>query len=988
MTPERWQKIDALFLSARTRGSAERAAFLDDTCEGDAELRAEVEALLRAEDRAGSFINTSAVKVAAGLIAADRAGEMQGQTIAHYQILSPLGAGGMGEVYLAEDTGLGRKVALKILPAYATAEEERVRRFRQEARAASALSHPNIAHIYEIGESEGTVFIALEYVEGQTLAARIAGQPVGIKEIIDIATQVADALDEAHAHGITHRDIKASNIMLTPRGRVKVLDFGLAKIADAVTNGVTPAGQAAQVETRTGVVMGTVSYMSPEQAMGHEVDTRTDIWSLGVVLYEMVTGRLPFQGDSTSETIDRIAHSQLEAIARFNYDVPPALELLIKKTLRKDRSERYQTARDLLSDLKNLKQELELSGYAIQPTSSGANAREGGKLSARNTEEVASAQPTTSAEYLINEIKRHRRGAALALAVMLIVVGVGAFGLYKFSRRSALASRVASPFQTMRIVRLTSSGNAGSVNISPDGKYVAYRLRADDGLQSLWVKQLATGTTLQIVPPAAVAYAGTTFSLDSNLVYYVASGTLYQVPVIGGAPKKLLTDISGPVTQSPDGSRFAFVRRDDENSDLIVANVDGTGTYVLARRTKPEWFDEQGPSWSPDGKTIACGGGGSAPVFMNTVFAVDVNSHAVSRLTNKNWAEVKRVRWLGDGGRLVVLAIDSALEFTQIWEVSYPSGEVNRVTNDLKGHGTFDLGLTADDKTIAAVASSDVSRIWTLRANDEADQPQQVTTGPERDDGRFGMAWTPDGRIVYASMAGGSWDIWITNADGSNQRKLADVQADSFPIISPDGRYVVFKAQGRDDTSHLYRMEMDGGTPRQLTNSNDHAASFSPDGRWVFYSGNDGKHPEALWKVSIDGGEPVSLTDYKSEYPEVSPDNRLVVCDFLDEGAGKRQWRIGVISADGGPPIKVFDLPPQASHRVKWTRDGRSLLYVDTLKGASNIWRLPLDGGQAVQVTNFKSDLIFKFDVSYNGKQFALARGTSTGDVILISDFR
>ena len=991
MTPERWQKIDALFLSARTRGPAERAAFLDDTCAGDVELRAEVEALLQADDSAGSFINTSAVKVAAGLIAADRADEMQGRSIGHYEILSPLGAGGMGEVYLAEDTGLGRKVALKILPAYATAEEERVRRFRQEARAASALSHPNIAHIYEIGESEGTVFIALEYVEGQTLTARIAGQPVGVKEIIDIATQVADALDEAHAHGITHRDIKASNIMLTRRGRVKVLDFGLAKITDAVTTGIAAAGQAAQVETRTGVVMGTVSYMSPEQAMGHEVDTRTDIWSLGVVLYEMATGRLPFQGDTTSETIDRIVHAPPEAIARFNYDLPPALELLIKKTLRKDRSERYQTARDLLSDLKNLKQELELSGYATQPTPSDAgdpssNAREGSKLSARNTGEVGPAQPTTSAEYLINEIKRHRRGAALALAAVLIALGAVTFGLYRFSRRSAPASRVTSPFQTMRIVRLTASGNAASVNISPDGKYVAYRLRADDGLQSLWVKQVATGTTLQIVPPAAVAYAGTTFSRDSNLVYYVASGALYQVPVIGGAPKKLLTNISGPITQSPDGSRLAFVRSDDRSADLTVANADGTGAYVLATRTKPEWFDEQGPSWSPDGRTIACGGGSTAPIFMDTVFAVDVNSRAVSRLTAKNWAAVKRVRWLGDGGHLVVLAIDSAMEFTQIWEVSYPSGEVNRITNDLKGHGTFDLGLTADDQTIAAVASSDVSRIWTVRG--EADQPRQVTTGPERDDGRFGMAWTPDGRIVYASMAGGSWDIWITDADGSNQRKLADVQADSFPITSPDGRYVVFKAQGREDTSHLYRMEMDGGSPRQLTNSNDHAASFSPDGRWVFYSANDGKHTEALWRVSIDGGEPVRLTDYKSEYPEVSPDGRLIACDFLDEGAGKPQWRIGILSADGGPPIKIFDLPPEASHRIHWAHDGRALLYVETLKGVSNIWRQPLDGGQPVQVTDFKSDLIFKFDVSYDGKQFALARGTSTGDVILISDFR
>jgi len=285
MTPERWQKIEDLFQSARVRTTAaERAAFLDGACGGDTQLRAEVEALLAAEDSAGSFINTSAVKVAAGIIADERAAEMLGQTVAHYKILSPLGAGGMGEIYLAEDAELGRKVALKFLPDYTLVDDERVRRFRQEARVASALSHPNIAHIYEIGESEGASFIALEFVEGQTLAARIAGRPLGVEEIVDIATQVADALDEAHAHGITHRDIKAANIMLTPRGRVKVLDFGLAKMTQAGTVAEAPGGQAAQVETRTGVVMGTVSYMSPEQAMGREMDTRTDIWSLGVVL--------------------------------------------------------------------------------------------------------------------------------------------------------------------------------------------------------------------------------------------------------------------------------------------------------------------------------------------------------------------------------------------------------------------------------------------------------------------------------------------------------------------------------------------------------------------------------------------------------------------------------------------------------------------------------------------------------------------------------
>ncbi|MDQ3748717.1 MAG: serine/threonine protein kinase, partial [Acidobacteriota bacterium] len=277
---------------------------------------------------------------------------VSGEKLGHYQILEKLGEGGMGEVYLAEDTKLGRRVALKLLPSSATANADNLRRFEQEARAASRLNHPNIAHIYEIGESEGIHYIAMEYVEGVSLDEKIAGKPLPISEIVQIGAQIADALDEAHSQGITHRDIKSQNVMITKRGRVKVLDFGLAKISRKVEE--TESEAATQVKTNPGVVMGTVNYMSPEQALGRETDARTDIWSLGIVLYEMATGRLPFAGESITETIDKITHSHPEAIARFNYDIPPELEVIIKKALRKNREERYQSAHDIFVDLQLL----------------------------------------------------------------------------------------------------------------------------------------------------------------------------------------------------------------------------------------------------------------------------------------------------------------------------------------------------------------------------------------------------------------------------------------------------------------------------------------------------------------------------------------------------------------------------------------------------------------------------------------------------------
>src|SRR5262245_43407521 len=314
MKPERWRQVDQLLGAALERAPEERAAFIREACGDDDSLRREVESLLAFDGEAKSFIEAPAYAVAAPLIVGDDARSLLGKTIGHYQIISLVGEGGMGEVYRARDAKLDRAVALKILPEEMSADGDRMRRFSREAKAASALNHPNVAHIYEIGEAEGVIFIAMEYVEGQTLAAKINGHPLEVSEIVEIGSQIADALDEAHSKGITHRDIKPANVMITARGQVKVLDFGLAKM----TRAVQPVSSdiSTQAKTEPGVVLGTVPYMSPEQALGRDVDHRTDTFSLGVVLYEMATGRLPFSGVNTSETLDRILHAQPEALAR------------------------------------------------------------------------------------------------------------------------------------------------------------------------------------------------------------------------------------------------------------------------------------------------------------------------------------------------------------------------------------------------------------------------------------------------------------------------------------------------------------------------------------------------------------------------------------------------------------------------------------------------------------------------------------------------
>ena len=371
MTPERWQQIDRLFHAALERGPGERFAFLSQACSGDESLRIEIESLISAHEQSGDFIGTPASDVATELLAGGYAGLMPGQMVGHYRIVSLLGAGGMGEVHLADDTRLGRKVALKLLPPHFTVNADRLRRFEREARAASALNHPNIITIHEIGQTDAAHFIVTEFIEGITMRQRMAGNEMSLHESMDVAIQVASALEAAHKAGIVHRDIKPENIMLRPDGLVKVLDFGLAKLGEqhSPTNG-DEASTPDSVQTSSGLVMGTVSYMSPEQARGLPIDARSDIFSLGIVTYEMIAGRAPFDGATTSDIIVSLLEKDPPPLTNYATDVPNNLEHILNKSLAKGREERYQTIKDFLVDLKNLKQEMD---HGIRrPTQSGS----------------------------------------------------------------------------------------------------------------------------------------------------------------------------------------------------------------------------------------------------------------------------------------------------------------------------------------------------------------------------------------------------------------------------------------------------------------------------------------------------------------------------------------------------------------------------------------------------------------------------------------
>jgi Tol biopolymer transport system component/tRNA A-37 threonylcarbamoyl transferase component Bud32 len=931
----------------------------------------------------------------------------EGTRLGRYEIRSQLGAGGMGEVYLAEDTELGRSVAIKILPADVAADQQRMNRFVQEARAASALSHPNILAIHEIGWDGASRFIAMEYVEGETLRQRMARAPMKLGDLLDCVIQTASALSAAHAAGVVHRDIKPDNIMLRSDGYVKVLDFGLAKLArDGAGATDAEAPTRALVNTNPGTVMGTVVYMSPEQARGQETDARADVWSLGVVLYEMITGRQPFAGETSSHVVVSILEREPPPLARYVDGVPEALEWIVAKALTKDREERYQTAREMLTDLRRLKQRLEFAAEMERSIAPGAGvggmglageSRAGlsnasGFVTAARTSFVEPPRRTADENVATPAPVKSRAPRLLyALVALLFAAGV-AVPAYRYASRRWFAAAPRAAFQSMKLTRLTNTGRASIASISPDGKYVVHASEEGER-QSLWIRQVATASNVQIIPPAEVHYQGLTFSPDGNYVYYVAHernnslSVVYRVTTLGGTPRQIAEDADSPAAVSPDGRRLAFVRNYPGRAEtaLVVVPTDGNAAeQILAARKgsrRFDWGDSLGPSWSPDGRLIACPAAGvEAGVERHTVVAVRVEDGAETPVTARRWSSVGQVAWLSGGEALSFVAAEQAGAPSQVWRVSYPAGEAQRVTNDLNNY--TGVGATADSRALVTVQAEVESRVWIAPGGD-ARGARQVTNG--KNDGSVGLSWTPNGAVVYTSDDGGDSNLWSVDAAGAQKQLTSDARLGGNPAASPDGRYVFF-VSNRSGTPHVWRVNADGSNPKQLTGgAGGSQPSVSPDGKWVVYFNFD---CNCLWKVSAEGGAASQLTDKLSGRAAISPDGKLIACTYRGD-AGANYYSLALLSFDDGRLVKAFDIPPStAVENLRWTPDGRGVAYVDTRAGVSNVWAQPAAGGAPRQLTDFKTDHIFSFDWSRDGRQLAVARGTRASDVVLIDDLK
>lgn len=974
----------------------------------------------------------------------------EGTRLDRYQILSTIGAGGMGEVYLAQDMRLGRKVAIKLLPTQFSQDKERLRRFEQEAFAASALNHPNIITIYEVGqantEAGNYLYIVTEFIEGQTLRRKMAGGKVPIHEALEISSQIASALSAAHNAGIIHRDLKPENLMIRPDGYVKMLDFGLAKLTESfspdLTGGmfdtkidsaefrnlpglVTTVGETTSMsvphedhqttappgtslkQTVPGVVMGTAQYMSPEQARGQRVDWRTDLFSFGILLYEMLAGRAPFTGSSPKEIVAAILQTEPLPLANYLPDAPESLEWIVSKALVKDREERYQTAREMLNDFKRLQRRLDVehelsrSFIAPPPDDSPSHVTEknrvrpnSDKLSGNTTQEMTLA---TGAIKQSSGIFAHLSGRgsknkfANPLFVALVVttlLGIG-FSIYFY-----LNSRttVQAPFQTMQVRRFTASGKASRVAISPDGKYVVHVL-LDAGKQSLLIRQVTDSNNVEIVPPSDLLYRGLTFSHDGTSIYYVAQErtdpiqSLYQVPVLGGTSKKILRDIDSPVAVSPDGKQLAFIRRlrGKGEDQLMLANADGSNLRVLSSRKGADFYNITGMAWSPDGKLIACPAGSNSGVRHMYVSEISVATGKEKPLSPGQWANVGRVSWVRDGKGLVIGAMEQGSSLTQIWFLPYPSGQPQRITNDLNDYR--DMLLTEDSHSLVTVQTEAHVNVWLTALHDPA-HSKQITEGIGQRSGERGLTWMPNGNLVYISRASGSSDVWLMDQEGKSQQQLttADTRAEIYPEVSPDGRYIVFVST-RSGNSHIYRLELSSGDQIQLTHGiSEEFPAISPDGKWVIYN-STASSKFTLWRVSIDGGEPVQLNDELTQWPTVSPDGQRIACWYRSDA--NAQWKVALIPISGGQPERYIDLPgADVAFPVRWTPDGKAISFVFTRNGISNIFLQPLEGGEVKQLTQFTSEQIFWFDWSRDGKQLACSRGRITNDVVLISDLK
>jgi eukaryotic-like serine/threonine-protein kinase len=876
-----------------------------------------------------------------------RPGMREGKDFGQYRILKHLGSGGMGDVYLALDTRLGRNVALKFLPAELTSNEDMLGRFQEEARTASALNHPNILTIYDIGEIEGDHFIASEYIEGITLREALNNKAIDLSRALHIATQVASALAEAHYAGIVHRDLKPGNIMLRNRDDyVKVIDFGLAKLVERpVEDGSRDS------RTIPGAVLGTVHYMSPEQARGREVDPRSDLWSLGVILYEMVAQKRPFDGDTESHVIVAILDHPMPPVPP-DMDVPPRLTAILDRALQKDASRRYQSAEEMLNDLRQVS-----SGGAAIGTSRPKPKRASGN-------------------------RRTALVSTLAVAALALFLGLW----WLIGGRDWFAAP--DWFQIASTQRATFDGNVRLAALSSDGAYLAY-ITGNGPDEQLHTRRMPWGgeNRVSITQNKCI---GLTFSPDRQSLYYVLKspqeefGRLYRMKLPSGIPGLLLENIDSAVAFSPDGSQFAFTRRVEERSASSVSILVGSTREPTDARpivTKHNVQIREQLAWSPRGDEIA------AIIFpaqldeptKPAVYLFSLDGREKARIAATHVRNLRSPVWIDGGASLMASGLADGAEQRHLEQLYIRTRQFHELPSAI---GFDSISTTRDGRTLAAVSREQRSSIWIADGN-RLQEPERLVPETENIES---LAWSADGSIVFPSARNGNVNLSRT-APGGGVHAVGSGEAcvEREPASFSRAPVIVYSsncATGGDDFN-IWRLDLSTGRRTQITSGSnfDDQPDVSPDGQWIVYTSWPSNSP-SVWKVRADGGIPLRVLSKQARRPFVSPDGKQIVCQ-IREITGP--WHVAIVDFDSGEIVKELPQIPISSDSapVRWSPDGSALDYIAAEGGSSNIWRQPLSGGMARQLTASGEDSLLDFAWNGDGTKVAYIRGRADSDVVI-----